>query len=47
MLFDLDAAADFVEAVRVSRRLEVAYIVTDDEKQFQIVADQLPRRVEP
>ena len=41
------AAADFVAAVRERRRLRIAYIVTDDETQFQVVAAQLPARVEP
>ena len=46
VLFDVDAAAEFVEDVRKADGLRVAYIVTDDEKQFQIVAGQLPERVE-
>jgi adenine-specific DNA-methyltransferase len=25
----------------------VAYIVTDDEKQYQMIADELPRKVQP
>ncbi len=47
VLFEIDAAAAFVEAVRSADELTVAYVVTDEEKQFQIVADQLPRRIEP
>lgn len=41
-LFDLDAAAAFVSAVRANQALRVAYVVTDDETQFQVVAAQLP-----
>jgi adenine-specific DNA-methyltransferase len=46
VLFDLDGAAGFVAAVRVQPSLRVAYVVTDDETQFQVVAGQLPRGVE-
>lgn len=47
VLFDLDAAAGYVSAVRAKEELRIAYIVTDDETQFQVVAGQLPRNVEP
>jgi adenine-specific DNA-methyltransferase len=46
VLFNLDAAAEFVQAVADAEYLRVAYIVTDDEKQYQIVADALPQRVQ-
>jgi adenine-specific DNA-methyltransferase len=46
ILFDLDGAAAFVAAVREQPRLRLAYVVTDDERQFQAVAGQLPRSVE-
>jgi adenine-specific DNA-methyltransferase len=45
VLFNLDAAASFIEAVRAQPRLTTAYIVTDDEAQFQVVARQLPARL--
>ncbi len=47
VLFDVDAAAGFVSAVRRDPRLRIAYVVTDDETQFQVVARQLPSSVEP
>jgi adenine-specific DNA-methyltransferase len=46
VLFNLDAAAGFVQAAAKAEQLRVAYIVTDDEKQYQIIADALPERVE-
>jgi len=46
VLFDLDAAAGFVGAVRAKPELHLAYIVTDDDTQFQVVAGQLPHSVE-
>lgn len=46
VLFNLDAAAEFVQAVVETEHLRVAYIVTDDERQYQIVADALPQRVQ-
>jgi adenine-specific DNA-methyltransferase len=47
ILFDLDAAAGYVTAVRASASLRIAYIVTDDETQFQVVAAQLPHTIVP
>jgi adenine-specific DNA-methyltransferase len=46
VLFDLDATAGFVAAVRAKSQIRIAYIVTDDETQFQAVAGQLPHGVE-
>lgn len=47
VLFSIDAAADFVEAVERSHDgLRIAYIVTDDETQYQAVAGQLPENIE-
>jgi adenine-specific DNA-methyltransferase len=46
ILFNLDAAARYVSAVRVKPALRIAYVVTDDETQFQVVARQLPHSVE-
>lgn len=46
VLFDLDAAAGFVTAVRDAPELRIAYVVTDDETQFQVIARQLPSNVE-
>lgn len=46
VLFDLDNAAAFVAGVRKKRSLRVVYIVSDDEAQFQIIAAQLPAKLE-
>ena len=46
VLFAIDAAGAFATAVDQAGELEVAFIVTDDEKQFQRVAALLPGRVE-
>jgi adenine-specific DNA-methyltransferase len=46
VLFAIDAAGAFAAAVDQAGELEVAFIVTDDEKQFQRVAALLPGRVE-
>ncbi len=35
---------EFVSAVRGGRRLRIAFVVTDDETQFQVVAAELPAR---
>ena len=47
VLFDLDAAAAFVAAVRSESAPRIAYVVTYYETQFQVVAGQLPHSVEP
>jgi len=46
LLVELDNATDFLKAVRKSAALRVAYIVTDDERRFQVLARRLPERVE-
>lgn len=46
VLFNVDAAAGFTRAVVGCERLRVAYIVTDDESQFQLIAGELPRKLE-
>lgn len=47
LLTDLDAAAPFVEAVEAAGCIRIAYIVTDDDRRFQSVAQRLPDGVEP
>ncbi|PWJ23262.1 adenine-specific DNA-methyltransferase [Branchiibius hedensis] len=47
VLFNVDAAADFVAAIEKSpASVRIVYIVTDDETQYQAVASQLPEGVE-
>jgi adenine-specific DNA-methyltransferase len=47
LLIDLDMAAPFAEIIRGMESVRIAYIVTDDERRFQSVVQQLPDRVEP
>lgn len=46
VLFNVDASKPFLVAVEKAEGLRVAYIVTDDETQYQAVAGQLPAGVE-
>ena len=46
VLFSVDAAKPFLSAVADASGLRVAYIVTDDEMQYQAIAGQLPDGVE-
>ncbi|MFL5759533.1 MAG: DNA methylase [Thermomicrobiales bacterium] len=46
ILFKIDAAAEFLGAVNDATGLRIAYIVTDDEKQYQIIADELPHNIQ-
>jgi adenine-specific DNA-methyltransferase len=47
LLTDLDQAAPFSDAVEAKDGIRIAYIVTDDERRFQSVAQRLPGTVEP
>ena len=46
VLFDLDASHDFLGAVAEAESVRIAFIVTDDDRGFQMVCVELPRRVE-
>lgn len=46
VLFNVDASRSFLAAVDNTERLRIAYIVTDDETQYQAIAGQLPDGVE-
>ena len=46
VLFDLDASRDFLGAVGEAESVCIAFIVTDDERAFQMVCGELPPRVE-
>lgn len=46
ILIQLDHATQFLKAVGKTSSLRVAYIVTDDERRFQALAQRLPRGVE-
>lgn len=47
VLFSIDAAGDFLPSVESVEGLRMVFIVTNDESQYQAVAVQLPREVEP
>jgi adenine-specific DNA-methyltransferase len=47
LLVQLDNAAPFLQALKKSNSLKIAYIVTDDERRFQSLSQRLPRGVEP
>lgn len=47
VLFSVDAAEPFLSEVAAAAGLRLAYIVTDDEPQFQAIAGQLPDGVKP
>jgi adenine-specific DNA-methyltransferase len=46
LLTDLDQTTPFLEAIRKSSDVHIAYIVTEDERRFQALARRLPERVE-
>ena len=46
VLFDLDASLDFLAAVVKAEPVRIAFIVTDDDRGFQMVCGDLPARVE-
>ncbi|MFI5931991.1 DNA methyltransferase [Actinoplanes sp. NPDC051494] len=47
VLFDIDATRAFLAAVEKAGNLRYAFVVTDDETQYQAVASQLPAGVVP
>ena len=46
VLFDLDASQDFLVAVAKAETVRCVFIVTDDDRGFQMVCGELPPRVE-
>ncbi len=46
VLFNVDASRDFLAAIDKVESLRLAYIVTDDEAQYQAIAGQLPDGIE-
>lgn len=47
LLTEVDAATTFINAVDKAKTLRVAYIVTDDDRRFQAIAQRLPDGLEP
>lgn len=47
LLIEVDQATPFIHAVSAVNGLRNAYIVTDDDRRFQSIAQQLPKGIEP
>lgn len=47
VLVALDETADFVNAISGSKTVKIAYIVTDDDRRFQMICSLLPDHVTP
>ncbi len=47
LLSEVDAADPFVKAIKKTKGLRVAFIVTDDDRRFQNIVRRLPDLVEP
>ncbi|ORC44466.1 site-specific DNA-methyltransferase [Burkholderia sp. A27] len=47
LLTDVDAATPFIKAVNVATGINIAYIVTDDDRRYQAIARRLKDGVEP
>lgn len=45
VLFDVDAAQPFVKAISDAPTVRLAYVITDSEAQYQLIASGLPERV--
>ena len=45
LLVDLDKATDFCKEIRKTEKARVAYIVTNDDRRFQIIIKRLPESV--
>ena len=46
ILFDLDASRGFLAAIAEAESVRIAFIITDDDRGFQMVCGELPTRVE-
>lgn len=47
VLFDMDYSQDFLDHVGKSDMVRMAFIVTDDDRSYQMVCSELPSHVEP
>jgi adenine-specific DNA-methyltransferase len=46
LLVDLDRASEFLKTLRKTKAVQIAYIVTDDDRRFQSIAQRLPEGIE-
>lgn len=47
LITEVDKATPFIRAVSAANGLRFAFIVTDDDRRFQAIAQQLPKEIEP
>lgn len=47
ILFNLDQSTEFCNTIKKSKLIQIAFIVTDDDRRFQAVVRNLPETVEP
>lgn len=47
LLVDLDKTTDFCKQIKKSKSVKIAYIVTNDDRRFQLIVKRLPETVEP
>jgi len=46
LLVNLDRASEFLKTLRKAKAVKIAYIVTDDDRRFQSIAQRLPEGIE-
>ena len=46
VLADLDFADQFLKAIKANKNIRIAYIVTDEDRLFEAIAQDLPEKVE-
>lgn len=47
LLVNIDLSEDFSQEIKTHPDIQIAYIVTDDERVFQSIAKKLPKHIEP
>jgi adenine-specific DNA-methyltransferase len=47
LLTQMDCASEFLKSIKKTAGLRIAYVVTDDERRYQALAQKLPQGVEP
>jgi len=47
VLFDLDYSHEFLDAIGKAESVRMAFIVTDDDRSYQMVCSELPAHLEP
>jgi adenine-specific DNA-methyltransferase len=47
ILFDMDRSHDFIEAITKADGVRMAFVVTDDDRAYQMVCAELPAHIQP